>query len=87
MHARLAAPFASLIMAFLGIPFALRKGRDSGLALGIAMSVMIGVAYFILQAISLAFGYSAALPPLLAAWSANLLFFLFGCWLFLGSDS
>ena len=87
MHARLAAPFASLIMAFLGIPFALRKGRDSGLALGIAMSVMIGVVYFILQAMLLAFGYSAALPPILAAWAANLLFFLFGCWLFLGSDS
>ncbi len=87
MHARLATPFASLIMAFLGIPFALRKGRDSGLALGVAMSVMIGVVYFILQAILLAFGYSAALPPLLAAWAANLLFFLFGCWLFLGSES
>lgn len=87
MHARLATPFASLIMAFLGIPFALRKGRDSGLALGIAMSVMIGVVYFILQAILLAFGYASALPSALAAWSANLLFFLFGCWLFLGSDS
>ncbi len=87
MHARIATPFASLIMAFLGIPFALRKGRDSGLALGIAMSVMIGVVYFILQAILLAFGYSSALPPALAAWSANLLFFLFGCWLFLGTDS
>lgn len=87
MHARLATPFASLIMAFLGIPFALRKGRDSGLALGIAMSVMIGVIYFILQAMLLAFGYSSALPPVLAAWSVNLLFFLFGCWLFLGTDS
>lgn len=87
MHARLATPFASLIMAFLGIPFALRKGRDSGLALGIAMSVMIGVVYFILQAMLLAFGYSSALPPILAAWAANLLFFLFGCWLFLGTDS
>ena len=86
MNARLATPFASLIMAFLGIPFALRKGRDSGLALGVAMSVMIGVVYFILQAILLAFGYSAALPPLLAAWAANLLFFLFGCWLFLGTE-
>ncbi len=87
MHSRLATPLASLIMAFLGIPFALRKGRDSSLALGVAMSIMIGVAYFILQAMLLAFGYSSALPPVLAAWAANLLFFLFGCWLFLGTDS
>ncbi len=87
MHARLATPLSSLVMAFLGIPFALRKGRSSGLALGIAMSVMIGVAYFIVQAIALAFGYSSALPPILAAWFANLLFLLFGCWLFLGSES
>ncbi len=87
MHARLATPLASLVMAFLGIPFALRKGRSSGLALGVAMSVMIGVAYFIVQAIALAFGYAAALPPILAAWFANLLFLLFACWLFLGSES
>jgi lipopolysaccharide export system permease protein len=85
MHARLAMPFASVIMAFLGIPFALRKGRSSGLALGIAVSVAIGIAYYILQAMLLAFGYSSVVPPLIAAWSANLFFGLLGIWLLLSA--
>lgn len=83
MHARLATPFACLIMAFLGIPFALQKGRHSSIALGIAVSVAIGVGFFIIQSIALALGYSSILPPLVAAWSANLLFSLFGLWLIL----
>lgn len=86
MQARIAAPFACLIMAFLGIPFAIRKGRGSSPALGIAISVAIGAAYFFLHATLLAFGYSGAFPPLVAAWSANLLFLLFGAWLFLYSE-
>lgn len=83
LNGRLANPFASVIMAFLGIPFALRKGRGTSLAVGITISVGIGIAYHIIQAILIAFGYSGALPPVLAAWSANLLFGLLGVWLLL----
>lgn len=87
MHSRIAAPFACVIMGFLGIPFALSKGRQSSLALGIGISVAIGVIFFILQATLLAFGYSAVLPPLVAAWSANLLFLMLGGWLFLATGN
>ncbi len=83
LQAQMATPFACVVMAFLGIPFALRKGRGASLAAGIAISVGIGVTYFILQAALQAFGYSSVLPPLVAAWSANLLFTLLGIWLLL----
>jgi lipopolysaccharide export system permease protein len=83
MHARLATPFASLIMAFLGIPFALQKKRGASLAMGITLSVAIGITYHIVQAMLLAFGYSAALPPVVAAWAPNLLFLLLGVWMML----
>ncbi len=83
MHGRLATPFTCLIMAFLGVPFALQKGRRSNIALGIGLSLGIGVVYFILQSLIAAFGYSGALPPLLAAWTTNLIFLLFGVWLLL----
>lgn len=83
MHSRLAAPFTCLIMAFLGVPFALQKGRRSNIALGIGLSLGIGVVYFILQSLVAAFGYSGALPPLLAAWSTNLIFLMFGVWMLL----
>jgi lipopolysaccharide export system permease protein len=83
MHSRLATPFACVIMAFLGIPFALRKGRGASLATGVTLSVAIGITYFILQAVLTAFGYSSVIPPLVAAWAANLLFLLLGIWLML----
>ncbi len=85
MLARLATPFTSLIMAFLGIPFALQKGRNAGLALGVALSVAIGVVFYLIQAMLLAFGYSGIVPPVVAAWAPNLLFVLTGTWLLLAS--
>lgn len=83
MHNRLAAPFTCLIMGFLGVPFALQRGRNSNIALGIGLSLGIGVVYFILQSLVTAFGYSGALPPLLAAWASNIIFLMLGIWLLL----
>ncbi len=85
MHSRLASPFTCLIMGFLGIPFALQRGRNSNIALGIGISLAIGVSYFILQSLLRAFGYSGALPPFVSAWAANLVFLLLGIWLLLNS--
>ncbi|HEY5674489.1 MAG TPA: LPS export ABC transporter permease LptG [Malonomonas sp.] len=83
MHNRLAAPFTCLIMAFLGVPFALQRGRGSNIALGIGLSLAIGVVYFILQSTVTAFGYSAALPPTVAAWTSNIIFLMVGVWMLL----
>jgi len=83
MQNRLAQPLTCLIMGFLGIPFALQRGRNSNIAMGIGLSLGIGVAYFILQSMVTAFGYANALPPLAAAWSANVIFLLLGVWLLL----
>jgi lipopolysaccharide export system permease protein len=83
MHNRIATPFTCLIMGFLGIPFALQRGRNSNIALGIGLSLGIGVVYFIIQSLVTAFGYSSALPPFVAAWTANFIFLLLGIWLLL----
>lgn len=83
MHNRLAAPFTCLIMAFLGVPFALQRGRKSNIALGIGLSLSIGIGYFIIQSLVTSFGYAGALPPLFAAWTANFIFLLLGIWLLL----
>jgi lipopolysaccharide export system permease protein len=81
MHSRLSLPFASLIMAFLGIPFALRGGRSSGIALGIAISLAIGFIYFIINSMVLSFGQAGVLPPIISAWAANFIFAALGVWL------
>jgi len=83
MHAHLSSPFACLIMVLLGIPFALQRGRNSSLALGIVISIVTGVSYFILHSIAMAFGYSGILPAPLATWATNILFGLAGIWLVL----
>ncbi len=83
LQTRLAAPFACLIMAFLGVPFSLARGRGSSIALSIGLSLAVGVAYFLLLSLALAFGYSGALPPLVAGWAANLIFLLLGVYLLL----
>lgn len=83
MHTRVAAPFTCLIMGFLGVPFALQRGRDSNIALGIGLSLGIGITYFIIQSLVTAFGYSGALPPIFAAWTANAIFLMLGVWLLL----
>lgn len=81
LHSRISLPFASLVMAFLGIPFALRGGRTSGIAVGIGLSLGIGFCYFAGNAILLSFGQAGVLPPLVAAWAANFVFAAIGVWL------
>jgi lipopolysaccharide export system permease protein len=81
MHSRISLPFASLIMGFLGIPFALRSGRSSGIALGVAISLGIGLSYFFINSTVLSFGQAGVLPPVVSAWAANAIFAALGMWL------
>lgn len=83
MHTHIAAPLSCLVMVLLGIPFALHRGRSAGLATGIVISVLIGVAYFILNSVATVFGYSGILPPIVATWAANVIFALIGVWFIL----
>ncbi|MDD2334951.1 MAG: LPS export ABC transporter permease LptG [Geobacteraceae bacterium] len=81
MYAKISMPFACLIMAFVGIPFSLRGGRSSGIAVGIGLSIGIGFAYFIINAILISLGETGILPPMVSAWAANFIFALSAIWL------
>jgi lipopolysaccharide export system permease protein len=85
MHSKLAQPLVSLIMALLGIPFALQKSRNINLGLGISLCIMIGMAFFVTQSTLIAFGYAEILPPLLAAWAADVIFLLLSIFLILST--
>lgn len=80
---RLARSATPLIMVLLGIPFALQRGRQASFALGFIGSLVIFMAYFVLEATFTAFAHAAILPVWVAAWAANLLLGLVGLWLFL----
>ena len=81
MHTKIATPFAALIMVLLGIPFALNNSRSGGAAKGIGASIGIGFVFFVVNATLLAYGRHGALPPIIAAWGANILFLFGGIWL------
>jgi lipopolysaccharide export system permease protein len=55
----------------------------SGALYGIGLALALGVAYWMLFAIFMKFGEVGNLPPLLAAWAANILFALAAVYMFL----
>lgn len=79
-HARLAAPVTCLVVVLIAVPFAARSGRRN-VFVGVASSVFLAFAYFLVQRLAEALGLSGRLVPWLAGWLPNLLFGLAGLWL------
>jgi lipopolysaccharide export system permease protein len=73
LHGRLAAPWTCLVVVLMAIPFGAASGRRN-LFVGVAGSIFICFAYFVVQQVSLAFGSGGHLPAWLAAWLPNLIF-------------
>jgi lipopolysaccharide export system permease protein len=68
---QLATPFTCLAVVLIALPFGARAGRHNVFA-GVASSIFICFAYFILQRISFALGVGRHLPPFVAAWLPNI---------------
>jgi lipopolysaccharide export LptBFGC system permease protein LptF len=73
LQGRIAAPFTCLAVVLIALPFGARSGRHN-VFVGVAGSIFICFAYFILQRVSVGLGVAAYLPPVVAAWLPNLLF-------------
>jgi len=83
LYAKTSSPFINFIISLLGIPFAIRLGRHGGFALGVMVSFALGFSYWVFFNICLALGQGGAFPPLIAAWTANLIFGMLGVYLLL----
>ncbi len=77
LHGRLAAPWTCLVVVLIALPFGAAAGRRN-VFVGVASSILICFAYFVLQQLTLALGTGGYLPPWLAAWAPNLFFGLCG---------
>jgi lipopolysaccharide export system permease protein len=73
LHERLAAPWTCLVVVLIAIPFGAASGRRN-LFFGVAGSIFICFAYFVIQQFSLALGIGGHWPGWLAAWLPNLIF-------------
>jgi LPS export ABC transporter permease LptG/LPS export ABC transporter permease LptF len=75
-------PFLSLVMCLIALPFAFKIGK-AGALYGITIALILGLFYWLVYAIFTKFGEAGNLPPLLAAWSANILFAIAALYMFL----
>jgi lipopolysaccharide export LptBFGC system permease protein LptF len=82
LNRKLAYPAITLVMAILGVPFALATGKRGGVA-GFALAIFLAVIYLGTSSLFEAMGSVNQLPPSLAAWSADILFALAGAWFLL----
>jgi lipopolysaccharide export system permease protein len=73
LHLKYAIPLANLIIILFGAPLASKKSRGSATA-GFGLSLIVVFIYFGMVKTSQAMGQNGVLPPLVAAWLANISF-------------
>jgi LPS export ABC transporter permease LptG len=73
LYSKLSFPLVNLVMVLVAIPFALQAPRGGRLfGIGLAIAIMAG--YLVVHYVALAFARADLLPPLIAAWTANVIF-------------
>jgi LPS export ABC transporter permease LptF/LPS export ABC transporter permease LptG len=82
LQKKLAFPVITFVMALLAIPFALSAGKRGAVA-GVATAIGIAAVYSLISGLFEAMGNISQLPPVLAAWSPDVIFALVGGYLIL----
>jgi LPS export ABC transporter permease LptG len=82
LYTKTSWPVLSLVMALIALPFAFRIGKRGALY-GVGIALVLGIVYWITFALFTKFGEVGNLPPVLSAWSANILFAIAATYMFL----
>lgn len=82
LYRRTATPFATFILTAIGLAIASRRVRG-GMGLHIAWGIGLSSVYIMLLQFSTTFATNGSLPPLLAVWTPNIIFFLLSIYLVL----
>lgn len=78
LYGKLSFPLVNFIMVLVGIPFALKTGRHSGIAAGVAISIVIAFSYWVVFAVTRSLGQNGMIPPAFSAAFPDLIFFAVG---------
>jgi LPS export ABC transporter permease LptG/LPS export ABC transporter permease LptF len=70
LQRKLAFPFVTLAMSLLAVPFGVTTGRKGALY-GVGLGIVLALSYWILFMLFIAIGRAGLLPPMLAAWTPN----------------
>lgn len=80
LHKRYAIPFTCIVFGLIGVPLGIQP-RRSGRSYGFILSIFIILMYYISLTTSEILAMQKTLPPFLAGWTPNLLFFGLGIYL------
>lgn len=77
MQLRLSVPWACVVLALLGAALGSRPQRSSS-SMGLGLSVIIVFVYYVIMSFTQSLGEAGYIPPLIAAWIANVVFLTIG---------
>jgi lipopolysaccharide export system permease protein len=86
LYAKIAFPFICLILSVLGIGIAAGGRVRENLPVVIAFGIGIAFLYWIFYSFCLSLGYGGMLPPVVAAWTANVVFMSFALFKLMGTE-
>lgn len=72
LQRKLAFPFVTFVMTLLAVPFGVTTGRRGALY-GIGLGIVLSLSYWLLMSVFVAVGKAGLLPPVLAAWTPNII--------------
>jgi lipopolysaccharide export system permease protein len=81
LYSKVSFPLVNVIMVIVAIPFAVHSPR-SGRLFGVGLAIAIMAGYLVVHYVAVSFARADLLPPVLAAWTANVIFLGIGVSLF-----
>jgi lipopolysaccharide export system permease protein len=81
LHKRLTLPASIFVFALIGIPLGIRRVRSAGFA-SFSIGLVVILIYFSLSLTFETLAENATMNPALAMWSTNIIFTLFGAYIF-----
>ncbi|MEN0057512.1 MAG: LPS export ABC transporter permease LptG [Bdellovibrio sp.] len=76
-HAKISFAFAGLVMCLLGIPFSVGRARSGGTMLNVGICLALVFAYYVFYSSGITLGQHGSVPPIVAAWTPNIVMSLF----------
>ncbi len=83
LNMRIASPFATFILALLGILVALRPGLHGGIGAGVGISLGVAFAFIAVSNVGTSLASAGALPPFFGVWAGNIIFSALVCYFWL----
>jgi len=86
LHAKIAFPFACIIMSLIGVGVAVKSKQHKNIPSIVTIGIGIAFLYWVLYSFCLPLGYGEILPPVAAAWAANIIFLCFGLYMMMNIE-